>query len=556
MVEVFEIMSLKSIKSKSIMIQGTSSHVGKSVAVAAICRILVQDGYNVCPFKSQNMALNSYITANGGEMGRAQVVQAEACRIKPEVYMNPILIKPVADTCAQIIFMGKVVKNMSAVEYNDKKIYYLDKIRKILTDLKKRFDFIIIEGAGSPAEINLLANDIVNMKAAEVSSSPVVLVGDIDRGGVFASFYGTVKLLPRNYRKYIKGLLVNKFRGDIKLLKDGNDYIAKKLKIPVIGTIPYFRDIYIEEEDSVNLEREKAKGLILRGICKDKKDGRIIIGVIYLPHISNFTDFNAFELEKSVSLIYIKNRQELESLKPHMIIIPGSKSTINDFLYIRKSGLVEEIKKQYRKGTMVLGICGGYQMLGKKITDKFRSESDMESIEGIGLLDISTEFLQDKNTYQVDFEINVNALNCNNDFKEAYKKIVSSSVEAVRMRGYEIHMGISKKNHRKGDELIPLFKIKSRGDTAIETNDGFVAFGSRTGSIVLGTYIHGILDNFIFRKIILELLRKKNNIKDNSISSDSVSYKNFKEEQYDKLADIFRENMDMKLFYKILKHGV
>jgi adenosylcobyric acid synthase len=239
-----------------------------------------------------------------------------------------------------------------------------------------------------------------------------------------------------------------------------------------------------------------------------------------------------------------------------MIIIPGSKSTINDFLYIRKSGLVEEIKKQYGKGTMVLGICGGYQMLGKKITDKFRSESDKESIEGVGLLDISTEFLQDKNTNQVDFEINAGALNCNHDFKEAYKKIVSSSAEAVRMKGYEIHMGISKKNHRKEDKLISLFKIKSRGGAATEIDDGFIAFGSRTGSVVLGTYIHGILDNFIFRKIILELLRKKNNIKASNIGSDSVSYKNFKEEQYDKLADIFRKNMDMKLFYKILKHGV
>jgi len=238
-------MGTKKINTKSIMIQGTGSHVGKSIVTAAICRILKQDGYRVCPFKSQNMALNSCVTASGGEMGRAQVVQAEACGLEPEVYMNPILIKPTADTQAQIIFMGKVVKNMSAAEYNEKKIYFLNKIKEILDDLKKKFDVIVIEGAGSPAEVNLLKNDIVNMRTAEIAGSPVILVGDIDKGGVFASFYGTVKLLPRNYRKYIRGLLVNKFRGDIKLLEPGNDYIAKKLRIPVIGTIPYFRDIYI-----------------------------------------------------------------------------------------------------------------------------------------------------------------------------------------------------------------------------------------------------------------------------------------------------------------------
>jgi len=541
---------------KSIMIQGTASHVGKSIAVAAICRMLTQDGYRVCPFKSQNMALNSFVTSSGGEMGRAQVVQAEACGLEPEVYMNPILMKPVADEKAQIIFMGKVVKNMSAVEYDRKKIYYLGKIKEILKELKKKFDFIIIEGAGSPAEVNLLKNDIVNMRTAEISSSPVILVGDIDRGGIFASFYGTVKILPRHYRKYIKGLLINKFRGDIRLLEPGLDWVYKKLRIPVIGTIPYFKDVHIEEEDSVNLEREKAKKLILNGIQKDKRDGRIIIGVIYLPHISNFTDFNAFELEMGVSLIYIKNRQELEKLKPHMMILPGSKSTINDLLYLRGSGLEEEIKKQYREGTMVMGICGGYQMLGKKIVDKFRSESNIKSIDGIGLLYITTEFLQDKNTYQVDFRINDEVLNNNPDLRYLYRKFKGSRMEVESMRGYEIHMGISKKITGKAGEVISLFKIKSRGNSTIDIDDGSVSFNNETGGVVLGTYIHGIFDNFIFRKIILELLRKKNNIKAVNINSNSLSYKSFREEQYNKLATIFRENMDMKLFYKILRYGV
>ncbi|MBM3701439.1 MAG: cobyric acid synthase, partial [Actinobacteria bacterium] len=430
-------------KSKSIMIQGTGSHVGKSVVTAAICRILKQDGYSVCPFKSQNMALNSYVTAAGGEMGRAQVVQAEACGLEPEVYMNPILIKPIADSRAQIIFMGEVVKNMSAVEYNKKKVFYLNKIKEIISGLKKRFDFVVIEGAGSPAEINLLKNDIVNMRTAEIAASPVILVGDVDRGGVFASFYGTVKLLPKSYRKYIKGLLVNKFRGDISLLEPGNDYISRKLKIPVIGTIPYFRDIYIEEEDSVNLERERNKKLILSSTGENNKSGKIIIGVVYLPHISNFTDFNAFELEKDVSLIYIRDDKELKDLRPHMIIIPGSKSTISDLLYLRRSGLEEEIKKQYKRGTVVFGICGGFQILGKKITDKFKSESpDAGNINGIGLMDINTEFLQNKSTYQVEFEVNGDVFNCNSYLKEMSGRFINSKMEA--MKGYEIHMGISK----------------------------------------------------------------------------------------------------------------
>ncbi|MFO7928601.1 MAG: cobyric acid synthase, partial [Candidatus Humimicrobiaceae bacterium] len=227
---------------KSIMVQGTGSHVGKSVAVAAICRILKQDGYSVCPFKSQNMALNSFATSSGGEMGRAQVMQAEACGIAPEVSMNPILIKPVKDKEAQIIFMGKVVKNMTAAEYNEKKVYFLDKIRETVIGLKERFDYVVIEGAGSPAEINLLDNDIVNMRTAEISRSPVILLGDIDKGGIFASFYGTVKILPRRYRKYIKALLINKFRGDISLLKPGINWVEKKLKLPVIGTIPYYNN--------------------------------------------------------------------------------------------------------------------------------------------------------------------------------------------------------------------------------------------------------------------------------------------------------------------------
>jgi adenosylcobyric acid synthase len=542
--------------SKSLMVQGTSSHVGKSVAVAAICRILKQDGYSVCPFKSQNMALNSFVTASGGEMGRAQVVQAEACGLEPEVFMNPILIKPVADTRAQIIFMGKVLKNMSASEYDKNKKFYLDKIKELLDDIRKKFDYVIIEGAGSPAEINLLKNDIVNMRTAVIAESPVILVGDVDRGGVFASFYGTVKLLPDNFQKYIKGLLVNKFRGDVDLLQPGNDFIAQKLGMPVLGTIPYFRDIYIEEEDSVNLEKQQDNAAFMSRPESSKADGKIVVGVIYLPHISNFTDFNALEHEEEVSLVYLRNAADLAELDPHLIIIPGSKSTINDLIYMRRSGLEEEIKKQYIKGTSIAGICGGYQMLGVRITDRFKSESkDTESLRGMGLIDIETDYLKEKNTYQVEFDLKDRS----RDRLDTYfsnpgeSDEIGSSYE--KMNGYEIHMGISKVIG-SGNDLMPLFNIRRRGDEDTELEDGHLKLDGENKKMVIGTYIHGVFDNYIIRKSIMQVLKSFNNIRSGSGKKGIKSYSDFKQSQYDRLADLFRDNMDMDLFYKILKSGV
>ena len=542
--------------SKSLMIQGTSSHVGKSVAVAAICRILKQDGYSVCPFKSQNMALNSYITASGGEMGRAQVVQAEACGLEPEVFMNPVLIKPVEDTRAQIIFMGKVLKNMSASEYDGKKKIFLDKIKELLDDIKSKFDYVIIEGAGSPAEINLLENDIVNMRTAVIAKSPVILVGDVDKGGVFASFYGTVKLLPATFQKYIKGLLVNKFRGDVSLLQPGNDYIAKKLDIPVLGTIPYFRDIHIEEEDSVNLEREQERAAFFIRSKGSKEDGRMVIGVIYLPHISNFTDFDALEHEEEVNLIYIRCAADLSALDPHMIIIPGSKSTISDLIYLRESGIEEEIKKQYNEQTSVIGICGGYQMLGQIITDRFKSESKSTgSIEGMGLLDITTDYLKEKNTYQIEFDLKEAV---RDQFAPYYSTLEGLSVDNSqygKMKGYEIHMGISK-IMESGNDLMPLFNISRRGKEEAVMDDGLLRLDRENKKMVMGTYIHGVFDNYIFRRAIVAVLKGFYNIRSVNTYNSVRSYDDFKQSQYDRLAELFRENMDMDLFYKILKSGI
>jgi len=542
--------------SKSLMIQGTSSHVGKSVAVAAICRILKQDGYSICPFKSQNMALNSFITASGGEMGRAQVVQAEACGLEPEVFMNPVLIKPVADARAQIIFMGKVLKNMSASEYDGKKKIFLDKIKELLDDIKSKFDYVIIEGAGSPAEINLLENDIVNMRTAVIAGSPVILVGDVDKGGVFASFYGTVKLLPATFQKYIKGLLVNKFRGDVSLLQPGNDYIAQKLDIPVLGTIPYFRDIHIEEEDSVNLEREQERAASLSRSKGNKVDGRVVIAVIYLPHISNFTDFDALKHEEEVSLVYVRSAADLAVLDPHLIIIPGSKSTINDLIYLRESGIEKEIKKQCSRQTSVIGICGGYQMLGRVITDRFKSESKSTgSIEGMGLLNIATDYLQKKNTYQVEFDLKDGIRDLFGTCCNTLGDLSGGSSQYKKMKGYEIHMGISKVMG-PGNDLIPLFNISRRGNEEAIMEDGLLRLDRENKKMVMGTYIHGVFDNYIFRRSLLSVLKGLYNIRSGPTGSSIRSYDDFKQSQYDRLADLFRENMDMDLFYKILKGGI
>jgi adenosylcobyric acid synthase len=551
--------SLKKSEAKIIMVQGTGSHVGKSVVAAALCRIFLQDGYRVCPFKSQNMALNSYVTGSGGEMGRAQVMQAEAAGLKPEVYMNPILIKPVADRNAQIIFMGKVVKNMTAVEYDAKKTKYLNKISDILFEIKRKFDIIVIEGAGSPAEINLIENDIVNMKIADLAHCPVMLVGDIDRGGIFASFYGTVKILPDRYQSFFRCLLINKFRGDRSLLDPGIDWIEKKLNMPVIGVIPYYRNIFIDEEDSVNFEKQIFK----TGNYREKSSVNTIkICVIYLPHISNFTDFNALEQQKDVDLFYITKKEELTEINPHIIIIPGSKSTVSDLLYIRKSGLENRIKKHYFDGSIIIGICGGYQMLGEKISDPCRTENtSTNSIEGISLIEMETVFKKNKYTKQVFFRINSELLkkadgNLNKIIKENNKNL---------QKGYEIHMGTSKIRKKTAgyvpwDEQSryeisgPLLEVSK--ETGGTYRDGYFYLDKIRKMAVIGTYVHGVFDNHVFRNFILETARQNFGIKSNNADSDDNDFYRFKDAQYDKLADLFRENIDLKKLYYIIQKGI
>ncbi len=512
---------------KTIMIQGTGSHVGKSIITAALCRIFLQDGYRVAPFKSQNMALNSFVTEDGGEMGRAQVVQAEACRLKPIVDMNPILIKPTTDTNAQVIVKGKPIGNMSVEEYINFKKDAITIVKESLSKLLNEYDVVVIEGAGSPAEINLKSHDLVNMKIAELANAPVLLAGDIDNGGVFAWFVGTMELLSQDERERVKGFIINKFRGRRELLSSGIDFLEDKTGKKVFGVIPFFTDISIMEEDSVNLEFFKSK------IQNPKSE--IGIDVILLPHISNFTDFDPFELESDVRLRYVRRFDEIDS--PDVIIIPGSKNTISDLQYLKSSGIDKKIKECVANGAKLIGICGGYQMLGKRIIDKDCVEynpplsppykgGDEGEVEGFGFLDMVTSFYPEKATYQV-------------------KAIHIDS--GMEVSGYEIHMGISsinpKSEIRNPKSQVPVFKIIRRGRDNVELMDGLKTEDGK----IWGTYMHGIFENDFFRRKFLDSIRLGKGLQPLKMAA-----KYNREDEYDKLAEVVRRNIDMDEIYRIM----
>lgn len=502
---------------KALMVQGTGSHVGKSLIVTAFCRLFQQKGYRVAPFKAQNMALNSFVTDDGGEMGRAQVVQAEAAKVKPLVDMNPVLIKPQSDIGAQVIIQGRVVGNYSAVEYHQYKKEALKAVRESYKRLAKKFDLILIEGAGSPAEINLKRHDIVNMKVAQMAQAPVLIVSDIDRGGVFASLVGTLELLTKSERARVKGFIINKFRGDLNLLKPGLTFIRRKTGVKILGVIPFLKDIYMPDEDSISLEKKRHT---------NHKNGGVDIAVIKLPHISNFTDFDPLEREEGVSLRYVKEPGEIGT--PNVLIIPGTKNTIEDLQYLKTRNYLKEIKRLKSNGSIIVGICGGFQILGKTIKDHCGVESSLRNIEGLGLLAIETQFERKKVTFQVEAEeIGVN------------DKRNSLSV----VRGYEIHMGRTKLNTEKS-----LFKIKKRSGKKCLVYDGAI---SRDGK-VWGTYIHGIFDNDGFRRRFLNSINKKRRSSSSEATND-FEYDIYKEKQYDKLADLMRENLDMSIIYNLLR---
>jgi adenosylcobyric acid synthase len=490
-----------------IMVQGTASSVGKSILVTALCRIFKQDGFSVCPFKSQNMSLNSYITLDGKEMGRAQVLQAYAAGLEPEVFMNPILLKPTSDKKCQIIVNGKVFGNSTAMQYHNMKLEFKDMLKQQFEELEKKFDIIVMEGAGSPAEINLRDRDIVNMGMAELIDAPVILAGDIDKGGVFASLAGTMLLLNDEEKKRVKATIINKFRGDLEILKPGLTMLEDIIHIPCAGVVPYFR-LDLEDEDGA-VEFNK------------KVTAPIDIAVVKLPHISNFTDLDALKAEEDVSVRFVTTKEELGT--PDLLIIPGTKNTIEDLITLRNSGLEEAIVEYSIEGS-ILGICGGYQMLGNSLNDPHSVETNLEEIEGMKLLDIDTVFEEEKITTRVKARsINIIASNTN---IEAY--------------GYEIHMGICK----YGNKAKPLFEIYDRNGQDITSLDGAI----NAGGNVMGTYIHGVLDGVEFREYLVNTLRIKKAID----TKKSKAYESLREKELDKLADIVRESIDMDAIYKIL----
>ena len=504
---------------KKIMLQGTASNVGKSIITTGLCRIFKQDGYNVIPFKSQNMALNSFITKEGLEMGRAQVSQAEACGIDPIADMNPILLKPNGNNKSQVIVRGKVIGDMSSKEYHEYKLQLTEVLGDIFEEFEEKYDVVVMEGAGSCAEINLMERDISNMGMAEIANAPVIIIGDIDRGGVFASLAGTMLLLPDEYKKRVKGVIINKFRGRKELLDSGIKMLEDIIKVPVLGVLPY-TDIKIEEEDSVTT-RFKQK----------VNKGDIHIEVVRTPHMSNFTDFNIFETQEDVSLRYVDFGESFGD--PDIVIIPGTKSTIDDLMFLRKNGLENQIKELHRRGKLIIGICGGYQMLGKVLKDPYHVENDLEEVEGIGLLDVETTFEMEKTTTQVKAILDENF--------HGYLENLSGK----EVSGYEIHMGITKRNENSNNFVT----VKQKLEQKVNYQVGSV----NKECNVFGTYLHGIFDDIDFTRTVLNNIRKMKNLE--PIESNVKSFKEFKNQQYDKLADYLREHLDMEKIYEIMNES-
>jgi adenosylcobyric acid synthase len=496
---------------KSLMIQGTGSGAGKSLIVAALCRIFSNKGINVAPFKAQNMALNSFITLDGGEIGRAQALQAEASRVSATVDMNPVLLKASGEAGSQVIIHGKVLAMMKAKEYYAFRKEAWEAVRVSYDRLSKRHDLIVMEGAGSPAEINLMDVDIVNMSAAKYAKAPVLLVGDIDKGGVFASIYGTVSLLGRDSR-HIRGLIINKFRGDLEILRPGLEMIEEKTGKPVAGVLPYFPDLGLPEEDGLSLGHGTRTGV--------HGTGEIRVVVIRLKYISNFTDFDPLSAEPDVGLIYSTNPSDIENAD--LVIIPGSKNTVKDLLFLGESRLDESIKRAFKKGIQIAGICGGYQMLGRKIFDPCGIESPHKEVEGLGLLNIETFFENEKTTCQVEAEI---------------LKGSGFRAQGDSLKGYEIHMGAS-----RGD--IGLFSLKRISSASAQTLDG-----SRNKNC-WGTYLHGIFENNGLRRALLNQLREKKGLHP---IPDIIDYAGLKEKALDRLAEMVRENLDTEFIERMLK---
>jgi adenosylcobyric acid synthase len=507
---------------KAIMVQGTGSDVGKSILVCALCRIFRQEGLKVAPFKAQNMSNNSYVTADGREMGRAQVAQAEAAGILPEAEMNPILLKPSGNNGSQIITMGRPLRHMTAHEYYENKDSMLEIAKEAYESLSNEYDVIVIEGAGSPAEINIKDNDIVNMKIAEIADAPVILVTDIEKGGSFAWIVGTLELLDSDERDRVMGIVINKFRGDLSILESGIDMLEERIKKPVLGVLPYFTNIDVDDEDSMSLDK--------RNRVSEASASQIDIAIIRLPRISNFTDFDILIRDKSLSVRFVEDARSIGN--PDLIILPGTKNTIGDLESIKENGIADVVTNLAKTGTMIIGICGGYQMLGKVILDPENAESKTLETDGLGLIDVSTLFKMLKNTHQVKATLHDKG-------SDIFKSLNTNS----EITGYEIHMGETVLLNG----AAPFLKITERSDQEVSMDDGAV---SDDGNVI-GSYLHGIFDNDEFRLGLINRLRESKGLP--PMQAEELSSVD-KERQYDKLADWFRGHIDMDLIYEKIGH--
>ncbi|MHB1133691.1 MAG: cobyric acid synthase [Chloroflexota bacterium] len=494
------------------MVQGTASSAGKSVLVTALCRILAQDGLRVAPFKSQNMALNSFVAADGGEIGRSQAVQAEAAGAEMSVHMNPILLKPEAETRCQVVVRGRPFRTLAASEYYACKDSLWPVALESLLWLRERYDVVVIEGAGSPAEVNLKQNDIVNMRVAKAAEAPVLLVADIDRGGVFAALVGTLELLDPDERALVRALVINKFRGDVSLLRPGLDFLEERTGVPVAGVIPLVRDLGVADEDSVSLEGRE---------WRQPSAGALQVALVRLPHIANFDDFDALRAEPDVALTLVEGPEGLG--QPDLIILPGTKTTVADLDHLRQVGLADAIVARARAGTPVLGICGGYQMLGQTLRDPLRVESPRAENEGLGLLPVDTTFAAEKSTERV----------CG--APPVLPGLLSLAAGEV-VEGYEIHMGHSEVRARAA------LRLSERGGQAVEAWDGAVS----DDGLVVGTYVHGLFDRPGFRGAVLRWLAERKGV----LLGAQAPFDRGR--AYDRLAEVVREHLDLDLVYRLL----
>ena len=497
---------------KVIMVQGASSHVGKSILAAALCRIFAQDGLSVAPFKAQNMSLNSFATPDGGEIGRSQAVQAAAAMTTPRVEMNPLLLKPEGGSRSQVVLMGRPHAVASAREYYRMKPLIWDTVTASLDRLRAEYDVVVMEGAGSPAEVNLKQHDIVNMRMALHADAPVLLVGDIDRGGVFAQLVGTMILLEPEERALVKGLVINKFRGDPSLLGDGLDFLEKRTGAPVAGVIPWFTDIHIAEEDSLGLDSHE-----------EGDEGHALdVAVMRLPHIANFDDFDPLIHEPKVRVRYVGRADEYGN--PDLVIIPGSKTTVADLDWLRSKGLDRRILNSRRNGIPVVGICAGYQMLGEKLLDPEGVESPRSETAGLGLLPTTTTFLPRKATHQIKAKV-------------VAGRGLLSGCQGESVTAYEIHVGVT-----SADASSSPFLIESRSGRKVHLPDGALD----DEGLTLGAYLHGLFHNRAVRRSILECAARQKGVTLPASGADVEP-----SAEYDKLAAHVREHLDMDLVYRV-----